>query len=1402
MRVRAGDWEAAERDTATSRSDLDLSTNRDILGPTRTSEISKTNITRISVELGALITGLLVQVIEWKQENTTNNTAHGFEGRCLVSGYLILIASARLLLRPRSSVLERVLWMHSIALYGFLWLLGTVVLRSQLLLPPDGPKALHIWTFFLHTILFASLLFESNQIKYTKDIENSQRTSNEYGASVFSLATFTWIDRLTLKAYKKTIDIQDVWKLVPTDEAAYVLAQYRLLRSTSSLAWRLLRHFRALLLLQAGWAVLSGVITFVPTLLLKAILEYLEDPLARSRNAAWLWVGLLLVSGLAAALTNSQSYWWGRKLSVRIQAILVGELYAKTLKRKIGVTKDKVLGGQKVAKGNSANGAEDSKDAAPDVPNDRSGKTSKEDDADGQVTSGAIINLMATDTFKVSEVTAYMHYLWALTPVQLVIAVYLLYQLLGFSSIAGMLMMLVLLPINIFFARQFTKIQKRLMTATDARIHITNEVLQNIRIIKYFAWERRYVSMIDEKRTVEVKFLRRRYLVWMLAATLWMATPIIITFFSFFILTVVEKKELVPSVAFPALSLFAILRAPLDQLADMLAHVQEAKVSVDRIEEYLSEAETEKYEQLSECQLQESGEPLIGFFQASFNWGKPKDGDKQKENTFQLIDLNAKFTVGRLNLIVGPTGSGKSSLLMALLGEMTLLNGSISFTAATNRENLLIDAETGLTESVAYCAQQAWLSNGTIKNNILFASPWDKDRYHKVIDICALTRDLEILEAGDETLVGEKGVALSGGQKQRISLARALYSPARHVVLDDVLSAVDSHTARWIFEKALIGPFMRKRTCILVTHNVTLCLPHAENVLVLDNGRIAIQGRPEIVMSSGKLGENTHQCLPTSTSASKTASQAHSTAEEPKTSVQNGLDSSFKPVETELKERKAEGSVKPAIIFFYLKSMGSWLYWVTAAIFFVAQQISNLSTNLWIRRWANAYEEIQSGDFIVSSNSSQKQRISQMPYLGALLHEAGIPRIKLNIPGVTSISRSLESLQVKPNYYLIVYAGLGLAYILICLPRQGILFAGSINASRTIHRQLIDNIVHANFQFFDVTPLGQLMNRFSKDIEAIDQEVAPIADGVVSLFLTLIIVLLVISFIIPIFLVAAIFITITFVAISALYINLARDLKRIESTQRSPLIQHFGETLQGITTIRAYGDEARFFSDNLKRLNTRNRPYIHLWALNRWLSVRVDTTGALVSFSTAAFMLARSNVIDAGAAGLAMAYAVTFTESVLWFVRLYGANEQMMNSVERVKEYLDVEQEGAQIVEDRRPPANWPMHGKIEFIGYSTRYRKELGEVLKKVTFKILPGEKVGVVGRTGAGKSSLALALFRALEAVEGTILIDDIDIALIGLQDLRQSIVMVPQGKGHMLSFPPLRLSIPFSLSSTRIY
>ncbi len=1351
-------------------------------------------------EVLALLGQVVVSIIG-ALSTRDSSFAYGLYADVTAWSYILLLAASRWFLSTRSWRLSSVkIWAHTAFLYMAQWSVQVIRFRSVLVHSETVNNITRILTFiqfaFSTTLLLIALLSRKGNKSVLLEHEGDLEPSHEPLASLLSLAMFGWVDVIVWRGYRKTLELSDVWDLRMKDKAATVLADFRQIKKTHSLAIRLLLFFKRKLLIQGVWAMWSNLFTFLPTLLLKGILEHLEDPVATPASAAWLYVILLFVSGVIKTVGDNQALWIGRRVCIQLRAIIIGEVYSKALRRRAAASAETDLGKDTTDQG-AISSAKTMKKRVLSL-----GQKKKTDDgrdvadiakttSDAQANNGTIINLMSIDSFKVSEISAYLHFLWASVPVQLALSVIFVYRILGKASLAGICIMVFIMPLNLFIARSFQRAQKKIMASTDARIHSTNEVLQNIRIIKYFAWEQRFSDEVSDKRRIGLKALREKYIIWASAAMIWSGVPILTTFASFFVYTVVEKKSLIPSVAFPALSMFALLRVPLDQLADMIAHVQEAKVSVDRVEHFLNEEETDKYLQLRETKSRSGETTKIALEHATLSWtaGHESISKRSGAEAFRLINVDVNFELGRLNVIAGPTGSGKTSLLMALLGEMKLLDGHVWIPGGRIRQNLRPDPSTGLTESVAFCAQQAWLVNDTIKENILFASPFDSFRYENVIAACALERDLEILDAGDQTLVGEKGIALSGGQKQRISLARALYCSARHVLLDDCLSAVDSHTARHIFENAIEGDMMKNRTCILVTHNISLALPSSSYVVVLENGKIAAQGPPNTVIQSGALGEEISKSTPGSRGNSAAPSRVTSNlgevvkANKPSDSkkVPNGeANGHFDKKSTSWHDKKetptrveskAEGSVKAATVKMYLRAMGPWYFWISAVAAFAATQAGSVATNVWIRQWANAYH--------VSQGSVQHAMANVLQFSPDLRSSSLTRRPAIMMPQ-TSLHGSSTTTpvhDVNVAYYLGIYALIGSAYVLICFSREILLFAGSLHASWALHQRLLNAIMRAKFKFFDSTPLGQLMNRFSKDIEAIDQEVSPVAMGMINCLASVITIVVLISVITPGFLVAGFFISCIYLAVGMFYIHSSRDLKRIESVQRSPLYQAFGETLSGVVTIRAYGDESRFISDNHHRVNTHNRPFVYLWATNRWLAVRADLAGALVAFSAGAFVMRSSGFIDPGAAGLSLSYAITFTDIVLWLVRLYGANEQNMNSVERVKEYVEVEQEAEAHIPDTKPAANWPSHGAVQFIGYTTRYRADLGPVLKNVTFNVKAGEKVAIVGRTGAGKSSLALALFRGLEAEAGRILIDDVDIGLIGLQDLREAITIVPQ-------------------------
>jgi ABC-type multidrug transport system fused ATPase/permease subunit len=982
---------------------------------------------------------------------------------------------------------------------------------------------------------------------------------------------------------------------------------------------------------------------------------------------------------------------------------------------------------------------------------------------------GTITNLMATDASQVGELGASIHEIYPTLPIQLIGSICLLYNLLGWSAIVSIVVMVALIPLNVIFASIFTKAYKRIMDAADDRIKLTTEVLENIKVLKYLAWDRKFCAQVDEKRRVEVATLRYRFLALMVALSVWRMLPLCTVVVSFLLYTTVQDRPLVPSVAFTALSLFGLLRVPLERFADLTSQIQQSRTSIERVDAFLQEAETGKYEQLRNSVTMRQATPFIGFRRATSQWTDPS---RSARPSFRLTDLEISFQTG-ITLIVGPTGSGKTSMLMALLGEMHQVQGSVHLPGGYAREHLKTNPETGLTESVAYCAQEAWLLNDSIKQNIVFGSGWDEHRYHAVLLHSALMTDLAILPEGEQTLVGEKGMMLSGGQKQRISLARAMYSNSRYVLLDDCLSAVDSHTADHILQ-SLCDSIMSNRTIVMVTNNESLCIPRSNQVVMMAEGRVAAQGPPTELADRGLI-EYAAPSSPSSSSAageerpgSVGSSAASSTT--PDTTGPNEA-TFFETGENDganvQTEKQASGALSWRVVRLYLTSMGPWYFIMLIPFAYAIDNIAQILVTNRVRVWSNSYAGglLASGLYVRASALSVVQHFVTQP----------LPLL-VDISGTAYQATDTNTRHdVHDLWYAGIYVVFAAGFVAVGFATTWCMFTGSLNASRRLHSKLLRSILGAKLKFIDSTSIGQIMNRFSRDFQVIDQLVinALVTMSLRSLSIVSIIVL--ISLITPIFLVPAAFLCIAYGLVALLSLRTSRNLKRLEAVQRSPIHQQFGETLRGVVTIRAYGDEARFIRDNEARVNAHTRPFLALWACTRWLVFRFDLAGALVACSAGAFIIRRVQNVDPGAAGLSLTYALSFNEVVRLFVRSYAEFEQYMNHVERIGEFIEIEQEAWS--EDKRCPPSWPSKGEVRFQDYSTRYRDDLDFVLSDLNLTFCGGEKIGIVGRTGAGKSSIALAIIRGLEADRGKILFDDVDISSVGIRDLRESVTIVPQ-------------------------
>uniref|UniRef100_A0A672TTI4 MRP1 protein n=1 Tax=Strigops habroptila TaxID=2489341 RepID=A0A672TTI4_STRHB len=867
-------------------------------------------------------------------------------------------------------------------------------------------------------------------------------------------------------------------------------------------------------------------------------------------------------------------------------------------------------------------------------------------------TTGEIVNLMSADAQQLMELTVNINLLWS-APFQIIMAVIFLWKELGPSVLAGVALLLLVIPINALIAAKVKRLKKSLMKYSDQRVKLLSEMLHGIKILKLYAWEPAYQRKVMSIRECEVDVLKSSgYLTTYSMLTL-TCIPFMVSLATlgvFFHLD--EENVLTATKVFTSISLFNILRLPLFDLPSVISAVAQTKVSLSRLEDFLCAEDI-----------------------------NPKDVN----TNYSGSNLSISIPEGSLVAVVGQVGSGKSSFLSAVLGEMEKLEGTVQRRG-----------------SVAYASQQAWIQNDTLQENILFGADLHRQYYELVLESCALLPDLEQLPNGDQTEIGERGVNISGGQKQRVSLARAVYSNADLYLLDDPLSAVDVHVGKHLFEK-IIGPsgLLKSKTRILVTHNVTF-LPHTDLIIVMEEGRISQMGTyQELVSKRANFAE-----------LIQVFSAEHTTEE-------------TTPVEGE----KIRILCLPSIFNFHSTFNWRWM-WLTIAAY-LGQNALAIGQNLWLSTWTAETAE-------VSDFTEWKQ---------------------------------------SQNYKLHIYGLLGVIQGLFVCCGAYVITRGSLSASRALHHQLLDNVLHLPLQRFETDPVGQIINRFTKDLFIVDSRFHYYLRTWLNCTLDVIGTILVITSASPLFIVVVIPLGYFYFTIQRYYIASSRQIRRLAGASHSPVISHFSETLVGRSTIRAFGHQERFIRKN-NDVVYENLVYFYNNVIsNRWLCVRLEFLGNLMVFFAALFVVLAGNTMSSSTVGLSISYALNVSNSSLNFwVRKACEIETNAVSIERICEYAKMDKEGPWIT-SKRPPVGWPDRGIIKFVNYKAQYRKDLGLALKDVSFQTQSKEKVGIVGRTGAGKSTLTNCLFRVLEGSEGKIVIDGIDISTIGLHDLRGNLNIIPQ-------------------------
>ncbi|KAI9354106.1 P-loop containing nucleoside triphosphate hydrolase protein [Zopfochytrium polystomum] len=1177
-----------------------------------------------------------------------------------------------------------------------------------------------------------------------------------------SLLTFSWMTSLIAKGEKKTLAMEDLWQLRETDTAKAIVDRFRKYRKPGrSLLVTLILVVIKPLGIQYCAAFLTPIFMYAGPFFLNIILTWFEDP-NRSLVHGWSILLCMLFVNFASAMSAGQQYFHGRRVGLTVSASLITELYAKALRRPAG-------------------------DAKPAEP-----KPAEEEEENS---IGKIVTMMTVDVERIVSFVCYSHDPILNFPLSVILAFVGLYLVLGWTAMTGVAVIAINGPLTGYLGSFMEEFQDKQMKASDKRVAMTNEILNGIRIIKYFGWEDQFSERLLKVRETELGLVLKGSLLWIFTSLVTYFTSILCLFVTFGTYTIIAGHTLNAATAFTTVILLERVAELFNQGPYFYIWMIKTKVSLDRVEEFLNEVELDQFAQgaaePTPQQVAALDEAIsVGFSEAKFRYynqddsiKKPKKSSSKKAqdveappptagegetdfSVFTLQGIDICFRTGGLNVVTGATGAGKSSLILALLGaELKKLSGDINF------------PKTRKAGSVSYVAQTAWLLNATIRENITMGTPMDEERYRQTLEACALVRDLETLPGGDLTEIGEKGISLSGGQKQRISLARAVYSTSTIVLLDDPLSAVDAPTARHLMKNA-IQKSMAGRTVILVTHAVGLAVRVADYLVVMGGGTIVAQGTPNEVASNPEAVHITASLVEPTESLNEERS-----GDEAKAVMAKEGDAT-KLVEDEEKE---VGNVKWSVYMTYFIAAG-FISSLISVILLVLSNILGVVSDAWIAKWT---EDVRRNETLLQADYYVNRAAQELWYLPSATTLLSIPQAPASGSPVPSNAfastyrwyHGADEQQTvafwRNNhgtlYYVGIYGLIGLVQVINRALTNTVVTYAALRASRIIHERLLKSVLGAPLRFFETTPLGRILNRFTKDLSSVDGEVIMQMLNFAWMASRAATIVLVISFFSPLFVLALVPIGLVYRGITQLYLMSSRELKRLESVSVSPVISNFSETLHGASTVRAYGLSDKFMAKNEQKINIRNRCFYHLWASNRWLNLRTDLISAVFIFCAGVVVL--STDITPGWAGVTLLYATLFSDALLWLVRSHADMEMALNSVERCNEYSKLEQEPPRIVDDYRPGPNWPEHGEVEVKDLSIRYAADQPLVLKHLTFSTKKGERIGVVGRTGAGKSTLSLAFFRIIPHASGTIIIDGLDINKMGLHDLRSKLTIIPQ-------------------------
>ncbi|KAJ7004811.1 ABC transporter C family member 13 isoform X1 [Populus alba x Populus x berolinensis] len=917
---------------------------------------------------------------------------------------------------------------------------------------------------------------------------------------------------------------------------------------------------------------------------------------------------------------------------------------------------------------------------------------------------GEIQTFMSVDADRTVNLCNSFHDMWSL-PLQIGVALYLLYTQVKFAFLSGLAITILLIPVNKWISELIASATEKMMKQKDERIRRTGEILTHIRTLKMYGWEHLFSSWLMETRSSEVKHLATRKYLDAWCVFFWATTPTLFSLFTFGLFTLMGH-QLDAATVFTCLALFNNLISPLNSFPWVINGLIDAFISTRRLSRFLCCSEYKHVlKQKAECE-----DMAVIVDDASCTWSS----SEEKQPNLVLNHVNLCLSKGSLVAIIGEVGSGKSSLLSAILGEMTLIHGSVHSSG-----------------SVAYVPQVPWIMSGTIRDNILFGKNYDSRRYSDTIRACALDVDISLMAGGDMAHIGSKGINLSGGQRARLALARAIYQGLDTFMLDDVLSAVDAQVARWILHNAILGPFMDQKTRILCTHNVQ-AISSADMVVVMDKGQVTWAGSSaDLAVSSYTAFSPQNEFDALSDVQGKELSMADSIqvshSHLPERDSNHVSEEVQEIVEA---ESRKEGRVELAVYKNYAAFSG-WFITVVIFLSAILMQASRNGNDLWLSFWVDT---------------------------------AGSSQIEYSI-----------------SFYLVVLCIFCIINSALTLVRAFSFAFGGLRAAVQVHNTLLNKLIDAPVQFFDQTPGGRILNRFSSDLYTIDDSLPFILNILLANFVGLLGIAVILSYVQVFFLLLLLPFWFIYSKLQFFYRSTSRELRRLDSVSRSPIYATFTETLDGASTIRAFKSEDFFMEKFIEHVTLYQRTSYSEIIASLWLSLRLQLLAAvIISFVALMAVIGSHDYLPIsfgtpGLVGLALSYAAPIVSLLGSFLTSFTETEKEMVSVERALQYMDIPQEelrGSQSLN-----LDWPFQGTIEFQNVMMRYMPSLPPALHGISFKVPGGMKVGVVGRTGAGKSSILNALFRLTSIYSGCIVVDGLDITDVPVRDLRRRFAVVPQ-------------------------